>query len=942
MRKSLTYILGVVLISALGAGTAFAQAEGTITGSVRDPDGGPLPGVSVTVTGPILLGARTVVTGPTGGYSFPRLAASTYDLKFELSGFATLIREGIILPTARTMTVDVIMRLATVEETITVTGESPMVDVKTTDVGASYTADQIAGVPTATDIWSVLAMTENINMRAYDVGGSHKSQQLNYDAAGLRRQARVMTEGLDSTEGTGGTGFYFDIFANSDVQIRAAATDVEMGQAGVFIVQNTKTGGNEYTGSISQTFEDDSFVRDNITDDLRSRAFTGNPNLQFRETHLDAGGPVSKANVDKLWFFGTFNSFRIDKEVSGIDPQLATDIGEFFVYSGKVNWKATSKDEIIGFAYWQLKEKPQRGLSSTVAPESVLGQASWSRMWKGEWQRTWSDNLYSEMVSGVMGFTWPMVPKVDPAIKPPNRDLITGQATGAGTSGGLLPFFPFTFRRYKPQSRGTAFLFEEGAGGTHDLKFGYDFMIDSAQLGQNLNSGPFVQRTREGVPSEVLLTNKPLFPDDRDRHFDIYGQDSFTFANRVTFTGGIRFSRQRLYNKSTTVRPFLTDFFEAGDNPPLKHKTFDNISPRGGLAIDVLGDGKAVAKVSWGRFYENVADRFSNLNPAGQQSKLFVWNDINNNLRFDGPSELGDLISTQGGGGVTALDPGINNAYTDEITASGEVQFWDESSVRVGYVKKRQKDFFDTIDFAREGKLTVPFQAVDPGPDGLTGTGDDGVLNLLTVPPELLGVSDNLLTNFQPRRDYDNLELSFRKRVRRLRNTFVRASYTFQWRSEMQPASSSQSPLNARPLFPGYFLNLNPNVSSIQDSTLWDVKFTGHTQLPYDIGFAVNASIGSGFNFAQQVSVNGGFGTRRVFNEDIDNNRSDTVYLVNMRGEREFTLPSGQSILAFADVFNIFNESPELNFIQRSGSRFNQIIQALDPLTLQLGIRYVF
>src|SRR5436309_285474 len=225
-------------------------------------------------------------------------------------------------------------------------------------------------------------------MQGFDVGGSHKSQQSGYEVFGVQNQARTVSDGVDHTEGVGGTGFYEDYYANEEVSISALGSDVEMNSPGAAIVTTIKSGGNTFKGLEHFSYEPGKFVGTNAaTSDIQSRGFTcpennfgvpkcGNPNIVFWEAHADLGGPIAK---DKVWFYGAYNHFKIDKEVAGVDRSLATDLGIFDNFTGKVTGKAGQANTLIGYFQQGRKQKPRRGLSNLVPPESVRAQDSYSR-----------------------------------------------------------------------------------------------------------------------------------------------------------------------------------------------------------------------------------------------------------------------------------------------------------------------------------------------------------------------------------------------------------------------------------------------------------------------------------------------------------------------------------------------------------------------------------
>ncbi len=503
-RKVAFLALGVLLAAAL----AFPQAgSGRLDGVVKDAQGLVLPGATVTLTGAGVMGQRTATSDVDGSYRFLAIPPGTYNLTFELSGFQTFRREGIIVASGVTFTIDANLQLATVSETVTVTGESPVVDVKTTGVSATFDTKELQEIPSATDMWSVLGKTPGIRMSGFDVGGSHKSQQTGYDAFGVKTQNIIVNEGVNNTEATSGTGGYYDYYAIDEYRVSAQGADVEMSSPGAHVVATWKSGSNEFSSLTNFDFETEGMVTNNIDSTLEARGGSAAPVRGFHELHTDVGGPVVK---DKFWFYGAYNHFKIDKIISGRDPSIATDIGIFDEYTAKINWQLTQKDQFIGFGHWSRKQKPFRGLSLTIPAESIRAQDSWSEITKAEWQRVWSDRLFSTILVGYFGLQWPMVPAVDPATNPPRIDVTTGQQRGAGWQ-------PFTSARMKPQSNGQFNYYLPAAKGSHDFKFGYEWVLDSYSYGHNTNSGTLRYRDLSSPRSLQPLRPGAARTRERDR-----------------------------------------------------------------------------------------------------------------------------------------------------------------------------------------------------------------------------------------------------------------------------------------------------------------------------------------------------------------------------------------------------------------------------------------
>src|SRR2546428_3421590 len=221
--RSFWRMFGVIALLTGIATPASAQIDqGRLTGSVVDAQNAVLPGVTVTAKSPALMGIRTVVTESDGKYSIAALPSGEYEMTFELPGFTAFKRGNLKLALGQIMTVDAQMQVASLQESVTVTAAAPVVDMQNTKVGTDFTADKLVGVPTATDVWAVLGQASGVRMTGFDVGGSHKSQQTGYESFGIRNQNRVLNDGVDTTEGTGGAGFYADFFANDEVAVAAA------------------------------------------------------------------------------------------------------------------------------------------------------------------------------------------------------------------------------------------------------------------------------------------------------------------------------------------------------------------------------------------------------------------------------------------------------------------------------------------------------------------------------------------------------------------------------------------------------------------------------------------------------------------------------------------------------------------------------------------------
>jgi hypothetical protein len=693
-------------------------------------------------------------------------------------------------------------------------------------------------------------------------------------------------------------------------------------------------------------------VGDNVDEATSRRGFTGQPNLVFSEGHLDLGGPIKR---DATWFYVAYNHFRIDKVISGVSREVATDLGDFDAFTSKVTQRLSQRDTLVGYYQWSQKLKPFRGLSNLRGPDTILAQDSASWMMNAQYQRVWSNRLFTDLKVGTFGFGWPMKPAIDWRTAPPRIDLATNAESGAGWLAGSAGG-PFSFDRRKPQVALTATYFLPARAGSHDIKVGMEWLDDQSKFANNGASGPVLYRDRGGLPSEVRLTDVGTLEslgkswtgaDDRNRRLAVFFQDRWTPVSRLTLSLGVRYDSQRPHYEDSIRQPVLSDVFPAQTSPKRTLLRSRQTVARLGASYDLLGDGKSVLKAFYGRFYFNFADRLSAVNPGGTNRRDYVFNDVNGNRLYDGVHELGTLLASAGGTSTT-LDPDLKTPYTDEIDLSFERQFWGESSLRAAYVRKMSRDEFGTYNPFREGRYTVPtdvtvsLQSFDGGVEG------PRTLRLFDIPAGI--PVRNIVATFPASVgggsfNFDTVQLAFTKRF--ANGLFVQSSYEYQWRDELRdPNNISTSPLVADPIATGYHQNTHAQgaqgVSNRQRSTNWNYRLLGRYVLPSDVGVATNLRVQSGWPYGRVITLRlPNAGSTNFFETPIRENRSDLAALVDIRVDRSFRAGRYRFTL-MGDVFNLLNSNAVTNFNLTNGSRFNQIIATLDPRTAMVGIRFEF
>lgn len=930
-----------VVVAGLSASAAFAQIEqARLNGVVTDAQGGVLPGVTVTVRSPALIGAQTTVTEADGRFRFPALPGGTYEVTFELTGFQTVKREGIVLRLGQTLTTDAQLPVATLQESVTVTGESPIVDVTTTAVGATFDTEKLHSIPTATDMWAVLSQSPGVRMQGYDVGGSHKSQAIGYEGFGIRGQSLFTIDGIQSE------GNYPNSMSMEEIAVSAAGGDVEINSPGAAIALTIKSGGNTFRSLNNFAWQPESLVANNVDDETSARGFTGNPNVLFGEIHSDLGGPIKR---DRLWFFLAYNYFKIDKIVSGIPREIATDLGIFHEAPAKITYRMTGNDTIAAHYQWGYKYKPLRGLSATTPIESVLEQDSPYWTGKIQWQRVWSNRLFSDVRYGYHGFDWPMVPNVNAFTSPPRIDVATNQNSGAGWDA-------FDNKPFRPQALMTATYFLPTRTGSHDVKFGGGYVLDIERTVINGNSGPVRYRDRAGVVDEIELVDvgrrEDLYstwtgPDNRNEIITAFLQDRWSPTPNLTFLAGVRYDRQRGMYEAGQRDPILREVFPARSTEGRSFKPKHNVAPRLGVNY-AFGGGRTVVKAFWGRFYNELTTVLgNNSNPGGENYRIHKFNDLNGNRLYDGVQELGALVSARGGISTT-IDEDFKPPYADEISAALERQFWGQSSLRVAYVRKMPRNEAGITNVARLGQFTVPRSVTVPLQEFGAGTVGSATFNVFDIPDSLRGVVQNVYTNWPDASfNYDTVQLGFNKRW--TGGLFVQSSFDYQWRDELRGGNGAStisvttSPLNTDPLGVGFFQNVRPDVPNRQSTTNWQARVAGRYVFAHDIGVGVNYRVQSGYGFTRIIPVSlPNAGTAQFFFDDLDNQYSDTVPILDLRVDKSVRLMNRFRVAVMFDAYNVLNSNAVSNFNITNGTQFNRIIATLDPRTAQVGLRFEF
>jgi hypothetical protein len=937
MRYACCVLATVLLLPFNALAQSVGATTGAINGRVVDSSDSVLPGVTVTISAPQMQGTQTAVTNTEGNYRFPGIPPGTYTVRYELPGFGTVVREGIRVTLGFTATLNVTMSVSGLEETITVTGDSPVVDVTSTKTSTNYDYKELAAIPSARDMWAILAESPGITMSRIDVGGSAAGTQSGYRTYDARGdQNRVMIDGLVTTEGTGAIGVYVDYGAFEEVTAGTAGHGAEMGQPGVQTQMMIKSGGNEFHGSLYADYQNSDLQATNVTDEQIARGIRDrdvNRMKVYYDFNGDAGGYLKR---DAIWWYGSYREFNT--EVNEPRFPVRAHQTQMRHFSGKTTFSLPRNNKIIGSLMRTLKNQPTR-LDARRAnnpifssEDATLAQRHWAWVYKAEWNKVVSDTTFAEVRGGQFGYDFPLVPNT--SVGQRLEDLSNSQVSG--------PNMNRLQSRRRNQVLGSVSFFKDGLAGSHDFKFGgevfhetffEEYMSDSYG---NLS----VSYTRNGVPSEVELFD-PGVVEGTLMTYSFYANDIWRINNRLTLTPGLRFDR---FANSLPEQEHPAGRFSP---TPITFDAVDDLvswnllGPRFGVTYDVSGGGRSVVKFNYGQYWWNPSNDISTAaNPnRSPWFRRYTWRDLNGNGFWD-EGEQGNVLATQGGVASAVVDPDLENTYTREYSGWFERELATNFGVRTGFVVRQIRNMRANRDANRPFEaFDVPATFADPGPDGRAGTADDGgAIQGFNLNPAFLGRPTLTTVANQPdaKGDYYTWEVSGNRRMSG--RWSLRASFTHTWNYDHGNSYAGSTVRQySLPYTPNDLINADREDGAYK-FTNWTAKLMSTIDGPYGVRLTPMLRHQSGDQIGRVVQVAFNYGTQPVLVEPLDSNRLDNVTIWDLRAEKVFRV-RGRSLSGFMDIYNIANSNAEFRQIYVSGSSFGFPTTIVPPRIIRFGAK---
>ena len=956
---------------------ALAQSlqTGNITGKVSDNTGARAPGVTVTLTSPVLITARSTTTDAEGTYRFTALPPGTYAVAFELKGFRKLTRSNIPVSLATTLAIDATLEVGDLTETVDVAG-APLVDVTQSTVATNLDVNTLQGIPTARDVWAILQnLAPQVVLDREDVGGSQGGLQAVFSTHGSTwHQNTYAMNGVNVTDpaATGAAGFYYDYDSFEEVNISTAQHSAEVGTPGVYYNFVAKRGTDAFHGGLAYYFENHKLVSDNVTQALKDKGIGSGGGVDlFSDATIQLGGPLIK---DKLRFYTSWRDWRIHRNVpnffqegffSSSGQPCVTSTGSSpctpktentDLRSGLVNlsYQLNSNNRIDALWTRQTYWKPNRNASASIQPDSTWIEDDVFSIYQAHYNSQISSNALFDARVSFSDVSFPLF--LQPGVGIPNTlELTTGNQTGAAQFAYAPPQ-----HRTRLSVNGTFSYFKGSlAGADHSLKAGYEFYRGYSSSNLDAFDGINLQ-TFNGEPSTVTEYNTPVPGIDEFTGSVVFVQDNIT-KNRLAINAGLRFEHTDgfLPSQSKAAGPFSA----AQSTPRQDVIKWNNLAPRLGLVYDLLGNHKAALKAGYARYHHQIGGDMINVpNPLGLAGTGYNWIDRNGDRKFQ-RGEEGDLLFTFGGN-TNTVDPNLKRPRTDEITAGVDFELPLNIKLSVDSVFRWGRNLVALAEVGIPQDLTGYNQTtgIDPGNDGIAGTSDDKRVTVFNQKPEFAGKNRRVETNppdFRSR--FKGVEVTLQRRYSNRWQALV--TYALSYDNLSSTSVSVGTPFGGEEEGAGgvafgagtiAFQDPNGKINNTSGPSFYNrrhqLKMSAGYDIPkLDVTVAAVFKVQTGTPWGRIVTLsedaNGvpfNQGPITFFAEPRDTRRFDTIRYMDFRLGKFFNINKRHRLEVDADVFNVFNANIITNLNPNTGSATGNPTDILGPRVLRLGARWTF
>jgi hypothetical protein len=780
--------IAIVFVCAVLMMPALTYAQASLAGVVRDTSGAVLPGVTVEASSPVLIErVRTAVSDASGQYRIENLRPGVYELTFTLTGFNTVKREGVELVGSATTTASAELRVGSLEETITVTGAAPLVDIQNTTQQRVLDKQVLDAIPTGRSDRTLALLIPAVSIPttgtlSQDVGGTVYQQNQAMSVHGSRaNNTRIMYAGVSTGVASGGGGgansnLPVNMAAFQEVVINTAAVSAESTFGGVAVNFIPRDGGNTFSGSAFISFANESMQADNFTDALRGAGLAAPTALKrMWDVNPGFGGPVMK---DKLWFYGTLKSLRSEAYPGGAVSNRNGNNASAWTYvpaEGTRPYNSTAVRDAQARLTWQVTPGNKIGFMhqegwDCFCPQDVAANRAPEA---GQYRE------HPKLRAMIADWTWPLTNRVlieasairrweDTAVTAPaDRDLslvsVTEQSLGNLVYRGMSPAtYRSTWHRTVYARGAVSYV-----TGARALKVGFNSGVASDTSWRPGGDGArpaYEYRFNNGVPNLITLYGTPYREVFLEGEHGAFVQDRWTIR-RLTASYGVRYDYYKNSFPPQTLGPVVLQPTRNMSFPRTAGVSWHDLSPRLGANYDLSGSGRTALKVSLNRYLQGMtADPLygHNLNPLTlvAVSTTRTWNDANRNFTPDcnlvapaANGECGPLANANFGTPRpgAAYNPDTMSGfgirpYDWEFSAGVQHELVPRLSADVAYFRRWFGNFFVNDNRAVAPSDFAAFSLAVPNTDPRLPTAGSTLSNLFDLNPTSVGQVDNYVT----------------------------------------------------------------------------------------------------------------------------------------------------------------------------------------------------
>jgi hypothetical protein len=933
--------------------SALAQGDrASIVGLVQDASGAVLPGVSVEAASPALIEqSRSAVTDSAGRYAIENLRPGVYAVTFTLQGFRAVKREGIVLEGTFAAQVNASLEVGAVQETVIVTGSSPVVDVQNSRTQLVVNQDVLQALPVMRSIQDQANLVPGVVSRSTSAGQILSDFYINSMSARGSTDQRIYFDGMGGGNmmlggGTQAIAGGVNELGQAEMVYDVGSQSAESAVAGVRMDAIPKDGGNVFSGTYRFFGSNSGLQSSNLTDELRAAGIQAVNKLDFNwDSNVGIGGPIRR---NKAWFYSALELSQFNILVANVffaDGRQA-DTGGHVKPNGiaRLTFQATERDK-ISFGYSNTTSLTDRyDFSATTTPEAGLrvnSPINYSGQLK--WTRTATSRLLIEAGQSMAASTyhWEYQPEVG-LFEVAKTNNSTGVTTNASATAPVENFNQ-SFNTIANVSYVT---------GSHSMKAGMNLTKGWGRTRVEPH-GDIVRLTflnnAAGVPqaSSVTIRNSPVTArEELHADFGIYAQDKWAIR-RLTVTAGGRFDRLDAGTPDQTAPPGrFVPVRSAAAIPCLP--CWNDWSLRLSGAYDVFGDGKTAIKASAGKYLASMTlGRAEGSNPIRSQSETRSWTDRdgngtaldrNGNAQYD---EIGPAINANFGlpNGATRFDPTTPRPTNWEETVSVQQEIMSGVSVTAGFYHRSFQNLNITRNLAVDPIADYTVYNIVAPLDPRLPNGGGEVIGRYNLILGRLGASDSVSTySTDNTRVYDGFEVSVRGRLPK--GGFVLGGITTERTATNDCDVSNSDPNGLR------FCDRHPPFRTLYKASAaytlpYEFQLSGSLQAVPGSDIAANFSYNSTF---AGVALTGG-GNRSVNLIEPNTRFLDYQTQIDARVSRTFRFGT-KRLQGYMDIFNLLNASTIVSvnqtFTTGATSQWLRPLVVMQARRFQLGGRFDF